>query len=315
MYQRHSNNADYPRNLRDAEHEQSGTRKSAPAEFGRILDAPPVLAHTVLRGETLLTKRWTHGELHGYLPPFASHIMIAHYGVDQEIVYRNGRSRMASRTRPGSITLIPLGHEGRWDLAGRTDVSHVYLGNERLQECADLLCRGTGLELLDRVGFEDFSAARIMEILARDAETSDPSGHLFVEQAVDLLCTQLVRAHSTWSCLADASPRRGLADWQVKKVTTYMRDHLHEDVGLDELARVVNLSRFHFCTTFRLATGRTPYEWLVRERIHRACELLRNPALTVTVIGLEAGYGTPSAFAASFRKVMGFTASEYRRCL
>jgi hypothetical protein len=29
-----------------------------------------------------------------------------------------------------------------------------------------------------------------------------------------------------------------------------------EDISLDELAALVTLSRFHFCTAFRLATGR-----------------------------------------------------------
>ena len=37
-----------------------------------------------------------------------------------------------------------------------------------------------------------------------------------------------------------------------------MQEFLDKEFSLDELARLVNLSRFHFCTAFRLATGQTP---------------------------------------------------------
>jgi AraC family transcriptional regulator len=110
-------------------------------------------------------------------------------------------------------------------------------------------------------------------------------------------------------------PRRGLADWQVKKVLAYMREHLAEPIGLDALADLVGLSRFHFCTAFRLATGSTPHNTLVAMRIERARHLLASPELPVTAVALAVGYETPSAFGASFRKVTGVTPREYRRSI
>lgn len=109
--------------------------------------------------------------------------------------------------------------------------------------------------------------------------------------------------------------RRGLANWQVRRVTTYMSERLDQDVCLQELARLINLSRFHFCTAFRLATGETPREWLIARRIERACKLLAQPSMTITKVGLAVGYATPSAFAASFHKRTGMTPSEFRRAL
>ena len=94
-----------------------------------------------------------------------------------------------------------------------------------------------------------------------------------------------------------------------------MRERLEQEIGLNELAALVNLSRFHFCTAFRMATGRTPHEWLTHQRIARARELLADPALRITDIALSVGYETPSAFAASFRKVAGVTPTEFRRRL
>src|SRR5687768_15329233 len=109
--------------------------------------------------------------------------------------------------------------------------------------------------------------------------------------------------------------RRGLANWQVRRVTAYMGERLDQEICLQELARLLNLSRFHFCTAFRLATGQTPREWLIARRIERACKLLAQPSMSITKVGLAVGYATPSAFAATFHKRMGMTPSAFRRAL
>lgn len=293
-----------------------GPTDQSAREMGRILDTPPAIAEQILRGHTRLTRRWAHGELHDTLPGLATHVLVTYYGADeQDIVWRTGGERHAARTRAGTITVIPDGHDGRWDIAGPIEVSHVYLPDERLQSVAERLTHGKSIELIGRVGFTDPVAGRVMEMLAREADVEEPSSRLFVEQALDLLCTQLVRGHSSFGALTVEAPRRGLADWQVKKVTGYIREHLEEEIGLDELAAQVNLSRFHFCTAFRQATGRTPHEWLVGQRIARARQLLSDPALPVTDIALTVGYQTPSSFAAAFRKQVGLTPSEFRRRL
>jgi AraC family transcriptional regulator len=108
-----------------------------------------------------------------------------------------------------------------------------------------------------------------MELLGREAGHADASARLFAEQATDLLVTQLIRGYSSHSALQPPA-RRGLADWQVRKVTNYMREHLDEPIGLDMLADLAGLSRFHFCTAFRLATGCTPHNWLVKLRMGSA---------------------------------------------
>jgi len=90
---------------------------------------------------------------------------------------------------------------------------------------------------------------------------------------------------------------------------------MEQEIGLDELAALVSLSRYHFCTAFRQATGSTPHQWLTNLRIARAKEMLTDPLLSVTEIGLCVGYQTPSSFSASFRKLVGATPSEFRRRL
>jgi AraC family transcriptional regulator len=296
-----------------------GKGRSASEQFGLILDNPPLLVPDDFRGGAQLTQRWKHGAVHHRLAGMPDHVIMTYYGDtdDHEMVMSAGAGNtqnIISRTRPGTITIIPSGHEARWDIAGAIEVSHIYLTQARFQNCADILAKGKRVELLDRVGFEDPAAARIMELLSGEEKIADPSARLFAEQAIDLLCIQLLRKHAALS-IPVTRPPAGLAPWQVKRVTTYMCERASESLTLDELAGVIHLSRFHFCTAFRLATGKTPHEWLVIQRVGMARRLLEDRALNITEVGLAVGYGTPSAFTAAFRKIVGCTPTEFRRRL
>jgi AraC family transcriptional regulator len=260
-----------------------------------------------------MTRRWGHGAFHAALPGMETHVLMAYYGAAQESSWRQGARRMSARTRPGSVTIIPEGQDGRWDVEGPIEVSYVYLSNERLQSAADVLAKGRHIELVGRICFEDPSTSRMLELLSTEAAQGDTASSLFVEQAIDLLCTQLVRAHHVSAALTQPVQRKGLADWQVRRVTDYMTEYLHTEVRLDELASLLSMSRFHFCTAFRLATGQTPHEWLTALRITQARRLLATSDVPVTSIALAVGYQTPSAFASSFRRLVGMTPSEFRR--
>lgn len=197
-----------------------------------------------------------------------------------------------------------------------TETSNVSSTGQQVRERVDPSGEGWRGELLDWVGLEDPIAARLMKILSCEAERGEPVTRLFVEQAAELLRSRLLGVHASPRVLTVAAPvRRGLANWQVKKVTAYMRERLDEEVSLSDLAGLVGLSRFHFCTAFRLATGHTPHEWLVAQRMEEARRLLANPALRITEIAFAVGYETPSSFAASFHKAAGITPTEFRRRL
>jgi AraC family transcriptional regulator len=288
---------------------------NAPDEISKIIDTPVALNGEVLRGDTRLTRRWTHGAIHDSLPGMRGHVVMTYYGGTNAISWRSGNARVTSRTRPGSITLIPEDHDGKWDIEGPLEVSHVYLTEQRLQNTAELLSGGRRVEMIDRVAFDDPATSHILEMLSQSSVTGDPASRLFVEQAIDLLCTQLIRAHSSIGTLHTPEPRRGLADWQVKRVTGYMREFMDREIGLEELAGLVGLSSFHFCTAFRQAVGMAPHKHLTALRMARARELLAMPDLPIIQVALAVGYQTPSAFTASFRKATRVTPSEFRKGL
>ena len=284
-------------------------------EIALILDTPPAVVEQELKGGTRLTRSWKHGEIHDFLPAMNQHVVMTYYGEVQPITLQSDGKRYTTRTRKGSITIIPQGHEGRWDLAGPIEVSHVYIPPARLQECADQFAGGRPIELLDRVGVDDPTTMRILELLNREVIVESQTNALFVEQTLDLLCTQLIRAHSSVQSLPNGSTPKGLSLRQVKEVTSYMRENLEHEITLDDMAGLLSISRFHFATAFKQATGMTPHEALIAQRMEAAKSLLANKALDITQIALSVGYGTPSSFTAAFRKSNGVTPTVFRQAL
>jgi AraC family transcriptional regulator len=284
--------------------------------MARILDEPPRLLPEVLHGDTRLTGKWAHGGLQDdYMRGVAGHVAVRCHEGRHRISWRIENKPLISWTNAHAFTLIPEGVDGYWNIAGPVVVSHVYLTHKRLQACADEIAGGRHVEILPRVAFTDPAAAGLLKILSYEAERNAASSRLFVEQAIDLFCSRLIAEHSSFGSLAAQVKKGGLANWQVRRVTTFMRDNLKRHVGLDELATLVGLSRFHFCTAFRHSTGQTPHAWLTEQRMRCARELLVHSRLSITEVALAVGYETPSAFTASFRRNVGVTPSAFRRAL
>lgn len=281
-----------------------------------VIAAPVPAIAEIPRRDTLITTRWSHPEMHAAMPGLPAHAIATYYGRPSPRVWRCEGLTYAGTARAGAIGVVPAEWDGHWDLESDASLSYVMLSADRLQRFAEQwVPAGRRVELLPRVGEADPVGAQILRALCRHAARPESSAGLFVEHALDLLCMHLLRAHSSVAAATPETARRGLLRWQVRRVTTYMRDRLDQDVALDDLAAQVNRSRFHFCTAFRLATGRTPHEWLTGLRIERARALLADPRLSVTEIALSVGYKTPSAFAASFRKIAGITPTMFRRGL
>jgi AraC family transcriptional regulator len=249
----------------------------------------------------------------GYVPGFTGHLIGSYHGRAQDCCWVVEGNRLRSPLRPGAITVVPERHDGHWALRGPVEVAHVYLTDERFQHCAAPLTKGRRVELVPRIGFQDPIAATILRMLFEEAPHTDAGSALFIEHALDLLCVQLARAHSTSTVPASATAAKGLTRRQVRVICDYMQEHIDEEISLTDLASLVGLSRFHFCRAFRLATGLAPHAWLSAQRMHQARTLVVTTNLPIAEVSLAVGYRTHSAFAATFRKAFGISPTRLRR--
>src|SRR3977135_2621825 len=96
--------------------------------------------------------------------------------------------------------------------------------------------------------------------------------------------------------------RGGLAPWQQRIVTTYIEEHLGEQIPLATLAELVRLSPYYFCRAFKQSLGLPPHRYHNKRRIEQAKILLAKPAPSVTDIGMKDGFSETSSYNVAFTK-------------
>ena len=99
---------------------------------------------------------------------------------------------------------------------------------------------------------------------------------------------------------------------RLRHVMNYIETHLEEDLSLRIMADVLEMSPYHFGRLFKQSTGLTPHQYLVRQRIMKARELLAYDRLSVAEIGRRLGFASHTHFSTVFRKLIGTTPREYR---
>jgi AraC-like DNA-binding protein len=93
----------------------------------------------------------------------------------------------------------------------------------------------------------------------------------------------------------------------------YMREHLHEELSRDDVARVACLSPSHFSRVVKSTFGKSFTDLLAQLRIDRAREALTLTDKSLIQIGLDCGFSDQSYFTKVFQKHTGRTPGEFRR--
>jgi len=80
----------------------------------------------------------------------------------------------------------------------------------------------------------------------------------------------------------------------IRRAKCYIVSHQFGQIKLEEIARALDISRFHFCRQFKQATGLTFVQYMNRARMERAKILLNNKNMRVREIACELGFRSPT---------------------
>jgi len=108
------------------------------------------------------------------------------------------------------------------------------------------------------------------------------------------------------------SPVRSPVDRVIYRQLQRIRSGEDLFASVGRLAAEANLSRIHYGRRFRRIAGDAPNRFLVRQRMERACVLLKETNWTIESIATAIGYADVYFFSRQFRNSMGVTPREFR---
>ena len=99
----------------------------------------------------------------------------------------------------------------------------------------------------------------------------------------------------------------------MNELKRYIDSHLGEAITIDGLARHVHYSRTYITVQFKAATGMSIMDYVERQRIHRAKELLSRGSMSVTQVAQTVGYSSLQYFSRRFRRAVGVPPSRFQQ--
>ena len=138
-----------------------------------------------------------------------------------------------------------------------------------------------------------------------------PSGKLFLDSVEQALAATLVDRYAVRRPSV-ARYRGGLTPARLRRVTELVHAKIEEELSLHEMAQCAGLSTSHFLEVFRKSTGESPHQFVLRQRVERAKEMLREAEMRVLDVAVACGFKTQQHFARVFRRICGASPTEYR---
>jgi len=219
--------------------------------------------------------------------------------------------RIADRTRrhdplAGSLAICPAGVDFAADADASFDGIIVAIEPDRLALAA---AEDSSLEaqLIERFSGYDEPLLAQARALTLEAGGNYPSGPLFWNEIASELLDGLVAGHTSG---VEVPARGTLGKDVLERLREYIVAHLDEPIQVTALARVAGRSPFHFSRIFARSVGVTPHQYVVRLRLRRAVELVRDGRSGLAEIAMRTGFADQSHLSRWIRRVYGVSPTQ-----
>jgi YesN/AraC family two-component response regulator len=104
-------------------------------------------------------------------------------------------------------------------------------------------------------------------------------------------------------------------DIYVKKSLQYIEANYSRDISISDVASYIGLNRNYFCSVIKERLGISLQEYLIKFRVTKACELMKNRNLSIGDIARSVGYNDPLGFSKIFKKIKGCSPKKFRETI
>jgi AraC family transcriptional regulator len=211
----------------------------------------------------------------------------------------------------GEMCLVPR-HFETW--VRTNDLHYLYLSVGISDAALAAACDGTrgDVELRRVESLVDARVGALAATLNAERVAGFPSGRLFLDSVEQALAVALVNGYAGRDRSVQTH-RGGLGSARLRRIKEFVDAKIEDELTLCEMAQAVELSTAHFSRMFRKSTGETPHQFLLRQRVERAKEMLRSADARVMDVAVACGFKTQQHFAQVFRDVCGASPTEYRQ--
>ncbi|MBE9066806.1 helix-turn-helix transcriptional regulator [Leptolyngbya cf. ectocarpi LEGE 11479] len=226
----------------------------------------------------------------------------------------DGAPRTHSFTGGGQVAVVPKGvpHQGRI----QQDMLWIaiYLGSDFVTQAVYESMNTDRIHFLPSPPLRDPLIHQIGRCLVKDASAEDDQyGHLHAESLANTLAVHLIQNYATDNPIV-RDYEDGLSRYQLKQAIDYIQANLDQTIKLADIATLLGMSQYYFCRLFRQSMGIPPYQYVIRQRVERAKQLLRRDRqVAISDISLECGFANQSHLSKHFRQLTGTTPKAYRR--
>lgn len=175
---------------------------------------------------------------------------------------------------------------------------------------AELNFAGHG-ELMNKISLYDSKLFQLSQWLEEEIHNHGARGKLYIESLSNLMALHLleINKNSPQKQLYDS---RKLSEQQLGRAIEYMNVHFDQDITLEELANLVNVSQTHLIRMFKQTTGLSPYQYFLHLRIDKAKALIKSQEYTVGEIAGILGFTDQSHLNRHFKRITGLSPRDYK---
>jgi AraC family transcriptional regulator len=245
------------------------------------------------------------------IPALSEHWLNLPLGNPAQLTQKRDDCTHESIMRRGHSIFTPAGQPSYW----RGEVSdtdetmlHIHLNPALVRQVAQT----AGIDRIDLVNCfskPDLRLHQIAMLLLSELNSDGIMGRLYVESLTQVLVIHLLRNYSS-SVPQIALQHSGLTTIQLRQTIDYIQAHLDQNLSLAEIAAAINISPTYFANLFKRATGNSPHQYVIQQRVERAKELLKTTDLAIASIAFQVGFSSQSHLTQHFKRLTGSTPKQ-----